>query len=182
MRVLFIDICARFINPTRNLVPTVIGLAADMVCFGPGYVNSKSLRGGVLNFIEEEGPFEAVLFSPHVVFGDVHEPSYLANHLSLFYHYSFPKRDIRSLAKIAADLKKIKQVEKIISVAKKKLGTIGCLINNAALFERDDILNFTNKSWNDHLNTNLLAPTILTKHFARQASKKSTSTLNILFK
>ena len=27
---------------------------------------------------------------------------------------------------------------------KKKLGTIDCLINNAALFEKDDILNFTN--------------------------------------
>ena len=47
------------------------------------------------------------------------------------------------VALIKADLKKTKQVEKIISIAKKKLGTIDCLINNAALFERDDILDFT---------------------------------------
>ena len=81
------------------------------------------------------------------------------------------------VALIKADLKNIKQVEKIIPIAKKKLGTIDCLINNAALFEKDDILNFTTKSWNDHLNINLLAPTILTKQFAKQASKKTISNI-----
>jgi len=78
---------------------------------------------------------------------------------------------------IKADLKNPKQVEKVINLAKRKLGTIDCLINNAALFEKDDISNFTNKSWNDHLNINLLAPAILTKQFANQASKKNTSNI-----
>jgi NAD(P)-dependent dehydrogenase (short-subunit alcohol dehydrogenase family) len=78
---------------------------------------------------------------------------------------------------IKSDLKNIKQVEKIMSIAKKKLGTIDCLINNAALFERDDILDFTIKSWNNHLNTNLLAPTILIKQFAIQSPKKATSNI-----
>ena len=53
-----------------------------------------------------------------------------------------------------------------MTVARKKLGTIDCLINNAALFEKDDIANFTTKSWNEHLNTNLLAPAILIKQFS----------------
>ena len=74
---------------------------------------------------------------------------------------------------IKADLKNPKQTEKIIPMTRKKLGAIDCLVNNAALFEKDDIVSFTTKSWNDHLNINLLAPTILTKHFAKQASKKS---------
>jgi len=78
---------------------------------------------------------------------------------------------------IKADLKNAKQVEKIVPLAKKKLGAIDCLINNAALFEKDDISNFTTKSWNDHFNINLLAPTILTKHFAKQASKKTVSNI-----
>ena len=78
---------------------------------------------------------------------------------------------------IKADLKNTKQVEKIIPSVVKKIGKIDCLINNAALFEKDDILNFTNKSWNDHLNINLLAPTILIKHFAKQASKKTSSNI-----
>jgi NAD(P)-dependent dehydrogenase (short-subunit alcohol dehydrogenase family) len=81
------------------------------------------------------------------------------------------------VALIKADLKNPKQTEKIIPLARKKLGTIDCLVNNAALFEKDDIVNFTTKSWNDHLNINLLAPTILTKQFAKQASKKSISNI-----
>jgi len=81
------------------------------------------------------------------------------------------------VALIKADLKNIKQTEKIIPFARKKLGTIDCLVNNAALFEKDDIANFTTKSWNDHLNINLLAPAILTKQFAKQASKKTVSNI-----
>ena len=81
------------------------------------------------------------------------------------------------VALIKADLKNPKQVEKIVPLAKKKLGVIDCLINNAALFEKDDISNFTTKSWNDHFNINLLAPTILTKQFAKQASKKTVSNI-----
>ena len=81
------------------------------------------------------------------------------------------------VALIKADLKNSKQVEKIVPLAKKKLGAIDCLINNAALFEKDDISNFTAKSWNDHFNINLLAPTILTKQFAKQASKKTVSNI-----
>ena len=78
---------------------------------------------------------------------------------------------------IKADLKNLKQVEKIMPMAKRKLGTIDCLINNAALFERDDISNFTTKRWNDHLNINLLTPAILTKQFAKQAPKKKISNI-----
>ena len=73
---------------------------------------------------------------------------------------------------IKADLKNPKQAEKIVSLARKNLGTIDCLVNNAALFEKDDVTNFTTKSWNNHLNINLLAPAILTKQFAKQTSKK----------
>ena len=81
------------------------------------------------------------------------------------------------VALIKADLKNMNQVETIISRAKKQLGSLDCLINNAALFEKDDILNFPLKSWNDHLNINLLAPVILTKYFAKQAPKKNVSNI-----
>ena len=54
------------------------------------------------------------------------------------------------VALIKADLKNVKQTEKIIPLARKKLGSIDCIVNNAALFEKDDIANFTTKSWNDH--------------------------------
>ena len=78
---------------------------------------------------------------------------------------------------IKADLKNPEQVEKIMPLAKRKLGPIDCLVNNAALFEKDDISNFTTRSWSDHLNINLLAPAILIKQFAKQASKKTVSNI-----
>ena len=81
------------------------------------------------------------------------------------------------VALIKADLKNSKQVENIFTLAKKKLGTIDCLVNNAALFENDDILDFKIKGWNEHLNVNLLAPAILTKNFAKQAPKKTISNI-----
>ena len=87
------------------------------------------------------------------------------------------ERNWVKVALIKADLKNSKQTEKIMTVARKKLGTIDCLVNNAALFEKDDVTNFTTKSWNDHLNINLLAPTILTKDFAKQAPKKTISNI-----
>ena len=87
------------------------------------------------------------------------------------------EQNLVKVALIKADLKNTKQTEKIISLARKKLGTIDCLVNNAALFEKDDILNFTNNSWNDHLNINLRAPVILTKEFAKQAPKKTISNI-----
>ena len=87
------------------------------------------------------------------------------------------EQNLVKVALIKADLKNPKQVEKIVNLAKRKLGTIDCLINNAALFEKDDITNFKTKSWNNHLNINLLAPAILIKQFAKQASKKSVSNI-----
>ena len=87
------------------------------------------------------------------------------------------EKNLVKVVLIKADLKNAKQVEKIIPIAKKKLGTINCLINNAALFEKDDITDFNIKGWNDHLNINLLAPAILIKEFAKQTSKKYTSNI-----
>ena len=87
------------------------------------------------------------------------------------------EENLIKVALIKADLKNPKQAEKVIPLAKKKLGAIDCLINNAALFEKDDITNFTTKSWDNHLKINLLAPTILIKHFAKQAPNKNVSNI-----
>ena len=103
-------------------------------------------------------------------------------------HYFKSESDAKKLKKkiekyfvkvvlVKANLKNPKQVKKIIPFVKKKLGTITCLINNAALFEKDDITNFTNESWNNHLNINLLAPAILIKDFSKQVPKNNISNI-----
>ena len=42
---------------------------------------------------------------------------------------------------------------------------VDCLINNASVFENDNLLNFSEKSFAKHLNINLRAPSILYKKF-----------------
>ncbi len=46
------------------------------------------------------------------------------------------------------------------------LGPVGVLVNNASLFEEDDILGLTPDSWQAHLDVNLTAPVRLTQALA----------------
>ena len=69
---------------------------------------------------------------------------------------------------IKCDFNNRKEVDKFYPKASKLLGKISCLINNASVFENDRIHNFTSKSWNKHLDTNLYAPIKLSKDFAKQ--------------
>ena len=48
---------------------------------------------------------------------------------------------------IKADLSKIKQTKKIIPFAFKKMKGLDCLINNASIFEKDNLTNFNKKKF-----------------------------------
>jgi NAD(P)-dependent dehydrogenase (short-subunit alcohol dehydrogenase family) len=74
---------------------------------------------------------------------------------------------------IKADLNKISELNKIIKFANIKMKGINCLINNASLFENDNIKNFSIKRWEKHLNINLKAPALLIKQFSKVVSKKT---------
>ena len=53
---------------------------------------------------------------------------------------------------VKGDLSKETDIKKIVKFAKSKLKYFDCLINNASLFENDNLKNFTSKSWDQHLN------------------------------
>ena len=81
---------------------------------------------------------------------------------------------------IKGDLSKETDINKIIKFSKSKLKYFDCLINNASLFENDKLENFTNKSWHNHLNTNLRAPAILTKAFSKNIRGINNNIINII--
>ena len=81
---------------------------------------------------------------------------------------------------IKGDLSKENDLKKIIKFAKSKLKYFDCLINNASLFENDNLKNFTSKSWNNHLDVNLKAPAYLTKEFAKNIKGKNNNIINII--
>lgn len=58
MKLLFIDVCSGSINPTNNLIPALLHLSADTVCYGPGFVEESELKGGIERFVEKYGGFD----------------------------------------------------------------------------------------------------------------------------
>ena len=69
------------------------------------------------------------------------------------------KKDLEKLGSkihlIKADLNNPTQTQKIIREAYKKMRGLDCLINNASIFENDNLNNFTDKSFTKHLNINV---------------------------
>jgi NAD(P)-dependent dehydrogenase (short-subunit alcohol dehydrogenase family) len=61
------------------------------------------------------------------------------------------------------------------------LGPLGCLVNNASIFENDLALTVTRESWDRHLETNLRAPFVLMQEFARRLPETAAGAIiNIL--
>jgi NAD(P)-dependent dehydrogenase (short-subunit alcohol dehydrogenase family) len=111
--------------------------------------------------------------------------------VEMIVHYNTSKASAEKLKKdlikkktkvylVKGDLSKENDLKKIIKFSKSKLKYFNCLINNASLFENDNLSNFTSKSWNDHLNVNLKAPAYLTKEFAKNVRGKNNNIINII--
>ncbi len=81
---------------------------------------------------------------------------------------------------VKGDLSKETDLKKIVKYCKRKLKYFDCLINNASLFENDKLENFTTDSWGKHLRTNLRAPALLSKEFAKNIRGKNNNIINII--
>ena len=111
--------------------------------------------------------------------------------IEIIIHYNKSKINAEKLQKelnknqtkvwlIKGDLSKENDLKKILKFAKSKLKYFDCLINNASLFENDNLKNFTSQSWDQHLNVNLKAPAYLTKEFAKNTKGKNNNIINII--
>ena len=111
--------------------------------------------------------------------------------IEIVIHYNKSKSKAENLKKelekydtkiylVKGDLSKETDVNKIVKFAKSKLKYFDCLINNASLFENDKLENFTTDSWGRHLRTNLRAPALLSKEFAKNIRGKNNNIINII--
>ncbi len=71
---------------------------------------------------------------------------------------------------VAADLADATAATDLIPRVIAELGPVTCLVNNASVFEPDDIRSATLESWCRHIDVNLRAPFFLTQSFAREMS------------
>jgi NAD(P)-dependent dehydrogenase (short-subunit alcohol dehydrogenase family) len=70
---------------------------------------------------------------------------------------------------VQADLLDEAQIARLLPDAADRLGApITCLINNASIFEYDNIRSATRESWDRHMESNLRAPFVLTQAMAAQ--------------
>lgn len=70
---------------------------------------------------------------------------------------------------VQADLLNEDETQSLFSRATEALGApVTCLVNNASIFEYDDVTTATAESWNRHIGSNLRAPFILTQAMAKQ--------------
>jgi len=67
-----------------------------------------------------------------------------------------------------ADLLDESETQALIPAVTAAMGPLTVLVNNASIFEYDNIASATRDSWDRHLGSNLRAPFILTQAFARQ--------------
>ena len=95
-------------------------------------------------------------------------------------HYSNSANAANELAQIITDkggnaetlqanLGDAGEANNLISRVVETVGPLSALINNASVFERDEVTTLTDDSWDMHLNVNLKAPAILMRDFATQA-------------
>jgi NAD(P)-dependent dehydrogenase (short-subunit alcohol dehydrogenase family) len=75
------------------------------------------------------------------------------------------------VALLQADLSNEAQTAGLVDEATSELGPLGCLINNASVFEHDDFATATSSSWHKHMSVNLHAPFLLTQDFASQLAE-----------
>ena len=69
---------------------------------------------------------------------------------------------------VQADLSDIAATRNLVAAASESIGPLSLLVNNASLFERDEIGTMTPESWAAHLDINLRAPALLSQAFAAQ--------------
>jgi NAD(P)-dependent dehydrogenase (short-subunit alcohol dehydrogenase family) len=107
-------------------------------------------------------------------------------------HYGESRDDAEALANeiaakggraaaLKADLAREQEVTTLVERAATALGSLGCLVNNASVFENDRALDVTRASWDRHIEVNLRAPFVLSQAFARQLpQEKQGCIVNIL--
>ena len=58
MKLLYIDLSTRIANPTNSLIPALLRLSSDAVCYGPGFVDESVLDAGLAAFVDQHEKFD----------------------------------------------------------------------------------------------------------------------------
>jgi NAD(P)-dependent dehydrogenase (short-subunit alcohol dehydrogenase family) len=83
----------------------------------------------------------------------------------------------RKAVAVGADLTDEAAASALVGRAADAIGPLTGLINNASVFEEDEVETATRESWDRHLDVNLRAPFVLAREFARQMPDDATGNI-----
>jgi hypothetical protein len=110
MKLLYIDVCSGHINPTSSLILALLRLSADVVCYGPGFVDEAELNGGIDKFIERHGGFDF-----HVMTRITLElPEVEIRRYNRYFYPGYPFELVKSFASDAAAFLKRNNVPRLL--------------------------------------------------------------------
>lgn len=96
MRLLFIDIHGRYINPTNSQIPAMLKLHHDVVLYGPGLSSELEIERGLERFVEASGHFDFIVSTEAQIADDDRA-------LSWHNRYSYPHHRPEILRRFAVD-------------------------------------------------------------------------------
>ena len=97
MKLLYIDLSTRIANPTNSLIPALLRLSSDVVCYGPGFVDESVLDAGLAAFVDQHEKFDF-----HVMTWLTPEMS--EDTIAFYQRYSCPTYGSVLLRKFVADV------------------------------------------------------------------------------
>ncbi len=81
---------------------------------------------------------------------------------------------------VQTDVSQVEQVENLAAATVEAFGQVDLLVNNASLFEYDDLASLDPERYLRHQAINALAPLLLSREFASQAPESGAAVVNIL--
>ena len=113
MKVLYVDVNARFINPTRSLIACALLMRMDVRFFGPGFISTSVLEDGLEAFVDSTGPYDVIIANSLFLFGDFSEVPLTLQDFKENYAVKFGSSDVACIPDIARALEKIDGVKRV---------------------------------------------------------------------
>lgn len=104
MKIVLVDANVRYLNPTRNLLPSVLRSGATVAPFGPGYVEPGVLRRGLRDFLKRIDGADLVLVTEVVLNSRRLDERTIASRYRKYYSSVPSTRDLMQLPELRAEL------------------------------------------------------------------------------